>query len=190
MAEKWITADLHLGHDAIIRHCRRPFKNYQEMDEVIINRWNERVGKGDLVYVIGDLIWAREDYLYRKYVKALNGNIHLIKGNHDNTNFIKKVRDLFVKVDDLYRIKYKGETMTACHYAMYHWDRSHFNSYHVHGHNHGNIRNIYDNTGKILDVGVDTNNFYPYHLDEVLGIMETKPNNCNFIPMERRNKKG
>lgn len=181
MAEKWITADAHMGHEAIIRHCNRPFKNYQEMDECIITNWNARIGKGDLVYIVGDFIWSREEYLYRKYANALNGTKILIKGNHDNTNVLKKVADVFAKITTRETIKCVDGTIVADHFPLYHWNRSHYNAYHVHGHNHGNLKNIYDNTGKILDVGVDTNNFFPYHLDEVLEIMRAKPDNCNYL---------
>lgn len=189
MAEKFITADLHLGHGAIIKHCNRPFKNYQEMDECLITNWNARVRDGDLVYIVGDAIWAREEYTYRKYMKALNGTKILIKGNHDNKNVLRKVKDVYAKVTTRERIKCGEHMIVADHFPLYHWDRSHFNAYHVHGHNHGNIKDIYDNTGKILDVGVDTNNFYPYHIDEVLKIMETKPDNCNYIQPEHRYKR-
>jgi calcineurin-like phosphoesterase family protein len=187
---KWITADLHLGHNSILRHCNRPFKDVKEMDECLITNWNARVKDGDLVYVVGDMVWPREEYTYRKYMKALNGTKILIKGNHDNTKVLKKVNGVYAKVTTREIIKCGEHIIVADHFPLYHWDRSHFNAYHVHGHNHGNIRDIYDNTGKILDVGVDTNNFFPYHIDEVLEIMETKPNNCNFLPMELRHQKG
>ena len=37
MAEKWLTADLHIQHQAIIRYCNRPFKNVEEMNDSIFN---------------------------------------------------------------------------------------------------------------------------------------------------------
>ena len=43
-------ADLHLGHNNIIKHCNRPFKDYKEMDEVLINNWNNVVGENDTVF--------------------------------------------------------------------------------------------------------------------------------------------
>ena len=39
----FFTADLHLGHDNIRRHCRRPFGTVEEMDEAIIANWNGAV---------------------------------------------------------------------------------------------------------------------------------------------------
>lgn len=40
--------DPHLGHEAIIRLCNRPFADVDEMDEAIISNWNSRVTNGDM----------------------------------------------------------------------------------------------------------------------------------------------
>ena len=33
-------ADMHFGHEAVIRYCNRPYQTVQEMDEDLIKRWN------------------------------------------------------------------------------------------------------------------------------------------------------
>lgn len=38
----FFTSDTHFGHEAIIRHCGRPFASVAEMDEALIARWNAR----------------------------------------------------------------------------------------------------------------------------------------------------
>ena len=82
MSDKWVTADLHLGHKNIIKHARRPFKSVEEMDEGIITHWNARVRPGDIVYIVGDFAWGTAaDYV--AYARVLNGQKFLIKGNHD-----------------------------------------------------------------------------------------------------------
>ena len=52
----FFTSDLHFGHENVLRFDNRPFQTIEEMDEELIRRWNAKVGKGDLVYVLGDLI--------------------------------------------------------------------------------------------------------------------------------------
>lgn len=151
------------------------------MDETIISRWNSKVKKGDLVYVIGDYIWTKQEYLYRKYHNALNGQKILVKGNHDDSRMLKIVGNLFAKITLREKIKCGDEVIIADHFPIYHWDRSHWNSYHIHGHTHNALANTYDTTGKILDVGVDGNNFYPYNIEEVLKIMRNKPDNINYL---------
>ena len=43
----WFTADLHLGHTNIIKYCRRPFGSAEEMNEVILERFNSVISPGD-----------------------------------------------------------------------------------------------------------------------------------------------
>ena len=53
----FFTSDLHFGHENVLKFDDRPFETVEEMDEELIRRWNNKVDKGDLVYVLGDLIW-------------------------------------------------------------------------------------------------------------------------------------
>jgi hypothetical protein len=39
MPKIWFTADTHLGHKNIIRHCARPFGSIEEMDASLIATW-------------------------------------------------------------------------------------------------------------------------------------------------------
>ena len=52
----FFTSDLHLGHANVITYDNRPFSSVEEMDEELIRRWNAKVGKGDVVYVLGDFM--------------------------------------------------------------------------------------------------------------------------------------
>ena len=74
-------ADTHFGHDNIIRFSNRPFNSADEMDKAIIANWNKKVKPDDDVYILGDFAYKGKDYRY--YIKQLNGNKHLVIGNHD-----------------------------------------------------------------------------------------------------------
>ena len=50
----FITADHHFNHKNIIEYCKRPFKTVEEMDNIITEKWNKKVGKDDLVIHLGD----------------------------------------------------------------------------------------------------------------------------------------
>jgi len=43
----YFTSDLHLGHNAVIRMCERPFENAEEMNKVLTNNTNARAHKND-----------------------------------------------------------------------------------------------------------------------------------------------
>lgn len=58
----YYTADQHFGHSNIIRFCERPFSTVEEMDEVLINNWNETVSDNDIVYILGDLVFRSDKH--------------------------------------------------------------------------------------------------------------------------------
>ncbi len=77
----WVTADLHLGHENIIKYTARPFLNSKEMDKILIHNWNTIIAPNDTVYIVGDLAFRRRDV--KRYLRILNGKKILIRGNHD-----------------------------------------------------------------------------------------------------------
>ena len=61
MSKIYFTSDLHFGHENVIRFDNRPFETVDEMDAELIRRWNAKVDRGDLVYVLGDMIWKTKN---------------------------------------------------------------------------------------------------------------------------------
>ena len=85
MANIWITSDTHFNHYNIIEYCNRPFSNVDEMNKELIKRWNSVVKKNDKVWHLGDFFLGKKDDA-ADIISHLNGNIYLIKGNHDIKN--------------------------------------------------------------------------------------------------------
>jgi len=61
---------------------------------------------------------------------------------------------------------------------MISWNRSHYNSLNLYGHVHNKKIPI---DGKMFDVCPKKDHMYPYSLDEIIDIMESKPNNWDYI---------
>ena len=78
----WFTSDLHFFHNNVIRNSGRPFKNLDEMHEVLIANWNSRVKKKEIIYVLGDFSFGGKEKT-RAILKRLSGYKILVKGNHD-----------------------------------------------------------------------------------------------------------
>lgn len=175
MRNTFFTADTHFGHHNIIKFCSRPFANIEEMDEILVERWNNVVKVNDIVYHLGDIAWGSNGIL--QYVPRLNGEIHVIPGNHDRIN--QSNAFVFNKVHPGYiDIKVSNhEPVTLSHFCMRVWHKSHFNSWHLYGHSHGMLEPV----GKSWDVGVDANDYRPVHLDEIRQIMKNRPNNFNYV---------
>ena len=87
--KRFIIADLHFGHENIIKYESRPFANVEEMNNRLIKLWNSVVGSDDLVYVLGDFTLSRRMVVIKNLVDSLNGRKILVMGNHDT----RKPRD-------------------------------------------------------------------------------------------------
>ena len=173
----FFTADSHLGHGNIIKHCNRPFSSVEEMDEHLITVWNSHVYSNDSVYILGDFIF-RNTISPNNYLSRLNGKKHLLLGNHD-TKWIKKV-DLtkhFATVDRFLEISHCQRRITLCHYPLMSWSGMAKGSYMIHGHIHNNREAFYFPTlqkmPNLLNAGVDINEFRPVELDELVKNNET-----------------
>ena len=73
-------SDPHFNHGNIIKFCARPWETKEEMTEAMINNWNSVVGPDDIVFCLGDFMWASS---WNTTLERLNGHIHLIWGNHE-----------------------------------------------------------------------------------------------------------
>ena len=62
---------------------QRPFSSVEEMNIEYIKRWNNKIKKGDEVYILGDLSFYKGEKT-NEILKQLNGQKFLIEGNHDN----------------------------------------------------------------------------------------------------------
>lgn len=172
----FFTSDLHLGHSNIIRLAGRPFADATDMDETLIQNWNDRVARHDRVYLLGDVSFHPPNST-RELVSRLNGEIHLIYGNHD-TRTVRKIPDAFASVEAFSEIKLWDQHITLCHYALRVWNRSHYGSWALYGHSHGTLPD--DPYACSMDVGVDPNGYHPVSFDEVRTFMSHK----DFRPID------
>jgi len=153
---KYFTADTHFSHANIIEYCNRPFKNLIEMDTEIIRRWNKTVSKDDDIYILGDFAMAKYRDLLRMYSKELNGNKHLIIGNHDKLHPLSYLKIGFKSIHAPY-LEIDGLTLIHDP-ALSQADNS---RQYLCGH----VHNLFKRQKNCYNVGVDVHNFYPQSID-------------------------
>lgn len=184
MRKIFFTADLHFGHENVIGFDKRPFATVEEMDAELIKRWNNKVGKGDLVYVLGDMIWKSHNNDAESLIKSLNGQIILIKGNHDR--FLKNAKAkkalAGIKEYDDIKVPLEDGTHRRCflsHYFTPFYIGHIHNGIHLHAHSHTSQEAIMEREiaqelnkcgfqNEIYNVGCMYWNYEPITLDEIL----------------------
>lgn len=183
MNDIWFTSDEHFGHANVIRFCKRPFKNVNEMRDELIRRHNEKVKPGDLVYHLGDMFWkSLSEQECLDIMSQLNGNHYYIWGNHDECiQNSPKLRGKFIWLKDIARVKRTdiSPRIVLCHYAMLVWEGSHRGDWQLFGHSHGELSKGVPDAAVSkrlaqLDVGVDVWDYAPVSLSELAVAMKEK----------------
>ena len=166
-------SDLHFGHQNVIKFDNRPYANTDEMDRDMIRKWNERVGKDDDVYVVGDFAF-RSGYGPAWYLQQLSGHKHLIVGNHDGKMLKNKnAMKYWETVDNLTSIQDGDKSIILCHFPILEWNQMRHWHLLVYGHIHANTE---DDTYKIMkqyrpyayNAAACINGYQPVLLDELI----------------------
>lgn len=176
--EIWFSSDTHFGHDKEFLYGPRGFTNIKDMNEAIIENWNSVVKPEDITYLLGDEMLG-DNNIGLDCIKQLNGLIFLIYGNH-TTDARKEL--LFTDERTKYKmlgghyayvIKHGKQSIYLSHYPCLtaNFDSGkHFsqNVINLHGHVHSKTPWINPRNPFMYDVGMDSHNCTPVHIDEVM----------------------
>ena len=193
MSKLFFTSDLHLGHANILKYCGRTIfmtdedkeifnnlaidkanrwkvseESLRRHDEGIIKRWNERVGKNDKVFHIGDFCFKNSlnrgegiNVTAKSWEERLNGEIIFIKGNHDRNNSCKtRIQNLVINIDNHYINLVHDPARADMKYEI---------NLVGHVHNSWEIKRVVRGMSftDVINVGVDVWNYMPITYDEI-----------------------
>lgn len=133
----YFIADTHFGHINSIAFDNRPFTDIEKHDEVLIDNWNNAVGMDDDVYILGDFSF-RNSTESAIILRKLNGNKHLVRGNHDMKILKNRnIQSLFVEITDYKELDIgNGECVVLCHYPIPCFKNHYYKWLHFYGHVH------------------------------------------------------
>ena len=169
----FFTSNTHFCHSRVIAYSDRPFADVAQMNEALVRNWNAVVPKDGIVFHLGDFCFGT-----KKVLDQLNGQIHLILGNHDMRECRRDFMSRFASVQMERMIEVGDRRILLNHYPLlcyaqekYYWQ--------LFGHIHTNPRNnriLSTERMKLLmprqyDVEVDNNNFTPvsfHQLEEII----------------------
>lgn len=184
----WFTSDLHLGHININRLANRPFTSVEELNETLIERWNARVGVDDLVIIVGDICMGKIAESLA-LVQRLNGDKHLVPGNHDRVwpgnkpEMVSKFEPAYAMVGltvvrPQITVHFGGRKWRVCHFPAFgdshgedrytEWRPIDDGQLLIHGHTHSQERI----RGNQIHVGVDAWDFAPVSAEEIVELVD------------------
>jgi len=192
MPAVFLVSDTHFGHHGVCRFMRndgvtklRPFDDPHEMDEHMVEAWNDTVRPNDKVYHLGDVVINRKSL---GIMSRLNGDKVLIRGNHD------------IFRDDEYRQYFREirayhvmNGMILSHIPLHPESLGRF-GVNIHGHLHANrvmkMRGVNVVTGKVLYsdeidpryhcVCVEQTDFAPILFEDVIRRIEAEGGEVGF----------
>ena len=198
----FFTSDHHFSHANVIKYCKRPYQNIEEMNQDMVRLWNETVAPTDTVYYLGDFsLWKLAP---AKYLPMLNGEKHLIAGNHDWCHPVhykkkpqagEKFRKLYyeagfksIKTEDEIIIK-SMDNPRQFTVRLHHLPYTGKDSDHTYAERYteyrpidkgqwllcGHVHDTWAQRGRMINVGVDVRDFKPISLDEIYKIMLNGP---------------
>ena len=161
-------SDWHYGHKNVLAYDARPFTTVDEMNEELIRLWNKVTMPEDTVYMLGDMFWCRSGQAY-EVLQELNGDIVLVRGNHDS--WVKtKCRNRFKDIVDYVEVQELTPSgnltnVALMHYALPSFKNAYYGAYHFYGYVHNSfewnmmehhrylIESLYDKPCNMINVG-------------------------------------
>jgi calcineurin-like phosphoesterase family protein len=176
-------SDFHVGHQNILKLASRPFKSLDEMHRELISRWNSVVGPRDRVFFVGDYSFGSKEFA-TAFLKKLNGEKILIKGNHDGSD--TRMKEIgFKEIHERLILEIGGEKVLFCHYPYApevmptEYKLKYMNlrpkyegMFLVHGHVHDKWKFA---NPKMINVSCEALDYTPISFDEIAKIIKDNP---------------
>lgn len=166
----FFTSDTHFSSERTLEFSKRLFDNVNDMDDEMIQKWNDVVGDDDTVYHLGDF----GNY---EVVKKLNGNIIMLCGNYEHKDIKDKYKD--EKEFEKYLLDLGfSEVIFDKNYLLklkHNDSKYEFNLIHEPENKSDDYFNLFGHIHQLqmvkkygLNVGCDCHKFYPIDVDCVL----------------------
>ena len=178
MPSVFLYSDPHFSHKGVCEFLRndgvtklRPWDNPDDMDEALVENFNNRVKVGDKCYFLGDVAINRRGLKVLERLECKN--LVLIKGNHD----IFKLNDYTEHFRDI-RAYHVMNNMIFSHIPVHAESKGRFKA-NVHGHTHANRVML---NGKIdpwyYSACVENTDYKPILLEELIENIKAQGGLC------------
>lgn len=180
----YFSSDFHFNHNKEFVWKARGYSSVEEMNNVIIDKFNSLISPEDDAYILGDLCLGGADNLdkSKECIENLNGKIHIILGNHCTNNRIKmykQCKNVEEVIGYAYMLKYNKYHFYLSHYPTLTSNLDDDKPLKARvislcGHSHATDRWADWDKGLIYHVEVDAHNCYPVLLDDIIEEIKIK----------------
>lgn len=116
---RYFISDTHFWHAALnTKMDQRGFESVEQMNDYMVEKWNQKVRKNDEVVILGDFCWGDAKQT-QEILSRLNGKLYLIVGNHDR--FLKDKNfdaSRFIWVKEYAELSDNKRKVVLSHYPM------------------------------------------------------------------------
>ena len=175
----YFTSDTHFNHDKEFCWKARGFNSVEEMNNKIMENWNNTITDEDEVYLLGDVMLGD----YQKGIDILSqlkGKIYIIIGNHCTQKRIELYKELpnIIEVTYAKLIRIGKQHYYLSHYPTFtaNYDDKPYHNHIINLYGHTHQRDKFFTMGDPLytepnpfmyHVGVDSHDCYPVSIDEI-----------------------
>lgn len=170
----YLTSDWHFNHNKEFIYKERGFNTVEEMNQAIVNNFNDTVTSNDIVYVLGDCILG-DNQEGIKWLKQLNKTtMILVSGNHDTDARILLYDDIFDCTGFAFRVRSGKYHFYLSHYptltANYDdGEKMYEKVINLCGHTHTKDKFYHMRQGLMCyNVGVDAHDLRPVALNDII----------------------
>jgi calcineurin-like phosphoesterase family protein len=170
----WFISDTHFSHTNTWAKftmpdgsMMRPFSSNEEMDELMVQRWNEVVRPSDHIYHLGDVAMCRPRLdPVAHLLTRLNGHKRLVLGNHD----VCPVEEYLRHFEKIFASRVL-EGMIFTHIPIHPGSMGRFKA-NVHGHVHSNPAPPSEGGRVYVNVSVEVTAYRPVSMEELKAAVE------------------
>lgn len=160
----YVWSDQHFFHSKVIEFANRPFVDVNDMNNTLIDNYNNTVGHDGIGIWVGDVGFTSNKNI-NELLDRCHGYKILVIGNHDYNG--KKLRNLnFDETHLIYQLSTPSTDLVFTHYPM---DNIELPWVNIHGHLH-TVPKL--ETGNLLhyNVNCEAHNFTPQPLTHLLSM--------------------
>uniref|UniRef100_A0A6H1ZWB3 Calcineurin-like phosphoesterase n=1 Tax=viral metagenome TaxID=1070528 RepID=A0A6H1ZWB3_9ZZZZ len=179
----WVFSDPHFDHTNIIEYTGRPFKDKDEMNQVILNNWCSRVQEDHIVLFLGDMAFGKDSREPKWWASQLPGRIIYLEGSHDHgVRPTTQMPSNILVVADRAWLDTSYETILLIHdTSKYHCPKA---SWVFHGHSH-NKQLFLNRARKEMNFSAEVVNYTPVNLEQAFAVagIQYVEDNCWVQPI-------